>query len=144
MRPPRKLLSHPARPVHTAGPAQVGFALIEVLVSLLVFSLGVLGLVAMQTKATGYAVAAEDRTRAAMLANEIIACMWAEQSTSPSTLTAWAARVADPTVSGLPNATSSVSTDSSTGITTVAISWKSPSKLSTETNSKYFTYVVIP
>ncbi|MCX7276525.1 MAG: type IV pilus modification protein PilV [Burkholderiales bacterium] len=144
MKPPRKLPLHPAHRAHTAGPEQAGFALIEVLVSLLMFSLGVLGLVAMQTKATGYAVAAEDRTRAAMLANEIIACMWAEQSTSPSTLTAWAARVADPTVSGLPNATSSVSTDSSTGITTVTITWKSPSKLSTEASSKYFTYVVIP
>ncbi|WP_394790033.1 type IV pilus modification protein PilV [Rhodoferax sp.] len=121
-----------------------GFAMIEMLVSLLLFSMGVLGMVAMQAKASTYAVDAEDRTRAAMLADEIVATMWAEKSAAPSTLTAWAARVQDSTASGLPNASSTVVTATATGITTVTISWKSPSKLSSSKNNQYITEVVIP
>lgn len=146
MRQSCKLARYPARSV---ARVQAGFALVEVLVSLLLFSLGVLGLVAMQAKASAYSVAAEDRTRAAMLANEIIANLWAQQAHEPSTstLAAWKARLMDPTVSGLPNVNeqgSKVQFDSATGITTVTIQWKAPSKLSTDAYSQYFTYVVIP
>ena len=130
-------------------PSSAGFALIEVLISLLLFSIGVLGMVGMQAKATGYAVDAENRSRAAQLASELVASMWAEQTTSPSTLEKWKARVQDPTGSGLPNATPSdptTSTDSATGIktTTITITWKAPSKKSGDANSKYITQVVIP
>lgn len=122
---------------------QQGVALIEVMVSLLIFSLGVLGMVAMQGKAITYTVDAEDRSRAAMLANEIVASMWLEGTASPTTQTTWENRVKDATVSGLPNASSTISTDATTGVTTVTITWRAPSKTSTE-NSSYFTQVVIP
>jgi type IV pilus assembly protein PilV len=122
---------------------QAGVALIEVMVSLLIFSLGVLGVVAMQGKAITYTVDAENRSRAALLASEIVASMWLEGTTSPTTLTTWASRVTDATVSGLPNATPTVSTDTTTSITTVTITWRAPSKASTE-SSTYFTQVVIP
>lgn len=135
-------LSHPSKR-RTARDHQQGVALIEVMVSLLIFSLGVLGMVAMQGKAITYTVDAENRSRAAMLANDIVASMWLEGTTSPTTLTTWASRVTDATVSGLPNATSTVSTDTTTSITTVTITWRAPSKASTE-NSSYFTQVVIP
>ena len=124
-----------------------GATLIEVMVSLLIFSLGVLGMVAMQAKAIAYAVDAEDRSRAAMLASEIVAAMWSEGTDSPGIYDTWLERVADTTVSGLPNATGAIAstTDSSTHIKTtkVTITWRSPSKASTETNT-YFTQVVIP
>jgi len=96
---------------------QTGATLIEVMVSLLVFSVGVLGMVAMQGKATTYAVDSENRSRAALLANEIVAAMWAEGTAAPSTQTAWLARVKDPAVSGLPDANGvlSPSTDEATG-----------------------------
>lgn len=122
---------------------QQGVALIEVMVSLLIFSLGVLGMVAMQGKAITYTVDAENRSRAAMLANDIVASMWLEGTSSPTTQTTWEGRVADASVSGLPNATPTVSTDATTKITTVTITWRAPSKASSE-KSTYFTQVVIP
>jgi type IV pilus assembly protein PilV len=127
----------------TARQRQNGIALIEVMVSLLIFSLAVLGLVAMQGRAVSYAVSAEDRSRAALLANEIVTAMWLEGTTLPSTLSTWTSRVQDATVSGLPSATTDVSTDATTGITDVKITWHPPSKASTET-STYLTQVAIP
>jgi len=124
--------------------AEAGFALIEVLVSLLLFSLGVLGMVAMQAKASNYSVDAEDRSRASRMANELVASMWAEQKTAPSTLTQWTSRVADPTVSGLPNGVGTAGTDNTTGVTTVTITWKAPSKTSSDNTSTYFTQLVLP
>lgn len=127
---------------------QTGATLIEVMVSLMVFSLGVLGMVAMQGKAITYAVDSENRSRAALLANEIVAAMWAEGTAAPSTQTDWLARVKDPAASGLPDASGviSPSTDDVTGITTtkVTITWRAPSKISSEGDSTYFTQVVIP
>jgi len=135
-------LPHPSKRSATQKHQQ-GVALIEVMVSLLIFSLGVLGVVAMQGKAITYTVDAENRSRAAMLANDIVASMWLEGTTSPTTQTTWEGRVADATVSGLPNATPTVSTDAATGITTVTITWRAPFKASNE-KSTYFTQVVIP
>jgi type IV pilus assembly protein PilV len=123
---------------------QTGVALIEVMVSLLIFSLGVLGMVAMQGKAISYAVDAEDRSRAALLANEIVAAMWLEGTDNPSIKTGWIARVKNPAVSGLPNADDpTVETDADTKITTVTITWRAPSKASSEKNT-YFTQLVLP
>lgn len=133
--------------LRAVGRAQSGATLIEVLVSLLIFSLGVLGMLAMQAKSISYAVDAEDRSRAANLANEIVATMWAEGSAAPSTESAWKTRVANPTSAGLPNATGTIltTTDTTTGIKTtkVTVTWRAPPKSASETNS-YFTQVVIP
>ena len=52
-----------------------GFTMIEVLVALLVFSLGVLGLVAIQATATRMAGDARDRAVATFLADQILARM---------------------------------------------------------------------
>jgi len=135
---------HPSLPTRCRPQGhQAGVALIEVMVSLLIFSLAVLGLVAMQAKAITYAVDAEDRSRAALLASEIGASMWLEGTTSPTTLTAWESRVKNTTVSGLPNATPSVATNATTGITAVTITWHPPSKASND-KSTYLTQVVIP
>ena len=48
-------------------------ALIEVLVSILIFSFGVLGLIGLEASAINYSVDAEDRSRAALFASEISA-----------------------------------------------------------------------
>lgn len=124
---------------------QVGSTLIEIMVSLLLFSFAVLGMVAMLTKAMSSAIDAQDRSRAAVLADELIATMWLEKTTSPSILSNWKSRVADVTVSGLPNAVPRVSTatDSTTSVitATVSLTWTEPSKTSSNT---YSTSVVIP
>ena len=53
------------------SPAQQGFALIEVLVSMLLFSLGVAGLIGMQARALQVSTDAQDRVQAAQLAQSL-------------------------------------------------------------------------
>lgn len=125
-----------------------GTSLIEVLVALLLFSFGILGFVALQARATAFSLDAEDRTRAAMLANELVATMWMQGTNSlPSaTVTAWKTKVKDRAVSGLAVPTGddpTVSTDATTGVTTITIKWRAPSKATTETVNKYVTTVSI-
>ena len=60
---------HPTPP--SARASQSGVALIEVLISILLFSLGILGLIGLQARAISFSVDAEDRNRAALFANEI-------------------------------------------------------------------------
>ena len=55
---------------------QAGFTLIEVLVSILIFAVGVLGLVAFQARAVAAATDIEDRNTAAAVANELVSNMW--------------------------------------------------------------------
>ena len=60
---------------HASRRRSAGFTMIEVLVALLVFSLGVLGLVAIQATATRMASDARDRAVATFLADQILARM---------------------------------------------------------------------
>jgi len=62
---------HPRRRTSSAGAAQRGFFLIEALIAILIFSLGVLGLVAMGGAAIAAQSDAQYRTEAAALADEI-------------------------------------------------------------------------
>lgn len=122
-------------------------SLIEVLVALLLFSFGVLGFVALQAKATGFSMDAEDRMRAAMLADELISTMWTAgtSSLSEATITAWKNKVKAGSGSGLnvpADADPSVSTDSS-GVTTIIIRWKPPYKNGAAPLSQYVTTVSI-
>jgi len=65
------MLSHP-RPRR----AQSGVMLLEVLIALLIFSLGVLGLVGLQASAVKQSGQAKYRADATLLANELIGQMW--------------------------------------------------------------------
>lgn len=58
--------------------AQEGVFLLEALIGILIFTLGVLGLMALQGRAIGYTGDAQYRGEAAFLANGYIAKMWAE------------------------------------------------------------------
>ena len=51
-------------------------AMLEVLVAVLLFSLGVLGLIGLQAHAIQFSVESEMRNRAALIANEITTSMW--------------------------------------------------------------------
>ena len=55
-----------------------GFMLIEVLVSILIFSIGVLALVGLQAKMTKAQSASKYRADAAYLSNELIGVMWSD------------------------------------------------------------------
>lgn len=120
--------------------------LIEVLVSLLLFLLGVLGVVALQARAVQFSVQSEDRSRAALLANDLVSQMWAQQSTSLSSakLDAWNNRLTDAR-QGLPGATGTVGKADSNGVVTITLTWKSVGATSADAAAnQYVTQVVIP
>jgi type IV pilus assembly protein PilV len=84
---------------------QRGVAMMEVLVSILIFAFGLLGLIGLEASAIHYSADAEDRNRAALFAGEIASSMWINNSVSPTTAqtTAWSTSLADPTTeTGLP------------------------------------------
>jgi type IV pilus assembly protein PilV len=57
---------------------QHGMMLLEVLIAILIFSIGVLGMVKMQAISTANSVNSEDRATAALLANDLISEIWAQ------------------------------------------------------------------
>lgn len=123
---------------------QSGVLLLELLISILIFSFAFLGLVALQARAVQFSVEAEDRNRAAIMANEIVATMWAQQTTGiPSTaISSWLSRVQDPTKSGLPNANATVGPPDANGVVTVTVTWI-PASDASSTHS-YRTQIVTP
>lgn len=105
---------------------QRGSTLLEVLVAVLIFSFGILGLVAMQVRATQYSVDAEDRNRAALLADDLAAQMrLARTVTLPTAqITAWQTRVADAATQGLPGGTATITVAGNTAL--ITITWQQP------------------
>ncbi|RYF57536.1 MAG: fimbrial assembly protein [Comamonadaceae bacterium] len=130
-------------PLHPPS-GQAGIALLEVLVSVLLFSLGILGLIGLQARAINFSVDAEDRNRAALLANEVATLMWIKKSIIVSTdeLDAWKARVADPAAGGLPNGEGDVVVTGNAA--DVTITWKPPARKTDESGSTLTTRVVLP
>jgi len=125
----------------TKRPTQRGMTLIEVLVAILIFSFGLVGLVALQARALQYSTSAEDTNRAALLASEAAALMTLNDTLSLSTsdLQAWQARVATPASGGLPNGVGDITTAS--GTATLTITWRAPRAASGAANAdnKYIT-----
>jgi len=126
-----------------------GFTLIEVLISIVIFSLGILGTIALQARVAQFASQNVDRSRAAVLANQMVSTMWAAQSIYPSqtAVNSWQSMVATPTVSGLPNGLGSISTSASTATSpasaTITITWKGPTAAASAASASYSTNVVI-
>jgi type IV pilus assembly protein PilV len=59
-------------------PAQEGVMLIEALLGLLIFSIGILAMIGMQTMAMRATIDSKYRSEASFLANEIIGIMWGD------------------------------------------------------------------
>ncbi len=123
---------------------QSGFMMVEVMVAILLFSIGLMGLVALQTTSAQNATNAEYRTIAANLSNELVTQMWIKNTADPAAadlspeVTSWKAKVA----ASLPNATGEVLRAG--GVTSVTVRYKLPSKLASENSNQYSTQVVIP
>ena len=118
-----------------------GFALIEVLVSILIFSLGVVGLVGMQSRAMQVGMEAQDRNTAALLANRVASQMQAYKTTAIGTAaeTAWQNQV----TAALPNGLGQIVATSATDAT-ISLTWVPPSRADTpENRSKFTTQVLI-
>jgi len=126
---------------------EVGVALLEVLIAILLFSFGILGLIGLQARAISLSTDAGDRTRAALLANEIASTMWLSKSVTVDTSagSAWQTRVADATKDGLPNGVVNVTavTDT-TNSADIVLTWKAPSRASAEASSRLTTRVTLP
>ena len=122
---------------------QAGLALLEVLVSILLFSLGVLGLVGLQARAISLSVDAEDRNRAALIANEIATAMWITKSVTVAagSGSTWEKKVRD----GFPNGALAVRPVSgTTNSADILIRWKAPQRAGADADSQLSTRITLP
>ncbi len=110
---------HPSR--------QRGAALLEALISVLIFSMGILALVGLQAAMTKNATDAHLRAQASYLANQLIGRMWVDQPNLASydtdaaaygNRTAWVSQVANSLPSG------SATVDVSGTTVTITIGWR--------------------
>lgn len=101
---------------------QGGFALIEGLVAVLIFSFGILAAIGLQATSVKAVTAAKERLDASLVANEQIGRMWS----NPTSLTS----LNDQPVSGLPNGrmnvTVTATADPDVSHVEVVITWRSP------------------
>jgi type IV pilus assembly protein PilV len=122
-------------------------ALIEALVSVLIFSFGVLGLMGLEASAINFSVDAEDRNRATLLANEIASSMWLANSvtvTAPQ-LAAWQAKAADPTQTGLPGGNVTITaTGGAARSVDIALTWQAHTDAAGSQNRQFTTRVILP
>lgn len=123
--------------------AERGMSMIEVLIVIVLFSFGLLGMVGLQARATQTSVSAEDNNRAALLANELATVMWSSNTVSlpTATITDWNTRVADATVQGLPNGAGTVTVAGT--VARIVISWRAPQQAVGD-ERRYSTEVLIP
>jgi len=109
-----------------------GVVLIEVMVAMLIFMFGILGLVGLQASLTRAQTDAKVRADAAYLANEMIGQLWSDLSnlanyngaTCASTPACkdWQDRVAG----SLPGGNGSLTVDTTLGDVQITVSWKGP------------------
>jgi type IV pilus assembly protein PilV len=130
------------------GPArtQAGLSLIEVMVAVLIFSFGLLGIVALQARTTQASVSAEDTHRAALLADDLAARMWNAGTVAlpAATLEDWRSRVGRPADGGLPAGTGEVAVDIAERRAEIVITWRPPGAPPSQALSRYATQVVMP
>jgi type IV pilus assembly protein PilV len=109
--------------------AQRGFLLLEVLIAMLIFSIGVLGIVGLQASMTRAQTGSKFRADASFLAQRLVGTMWSDVANINSYETAncsaysrcsqWAADVA----TLLPNGTVAVDL-SAAPVVTISITWQ--------------------
>lgn len=116
----------------TALPEERGIALLEVLVAILIFMLGVLGLIGLQGSMTRAQTESKVRADAAYLASEVIGRMWADvvnvnayagtDSCTASSCTEWRSKVEKV----LPSGDAVITVDSVTGDVSITVTWTTP------------------
>lgn len=145
-------------PSMTPAPSrrQLGSSLLEVLVAILIVSFGILGLVGLQAKATGLSIDAEDRTRAALIANDYVSAVQLQRSVDlpKETQDALDERAKNVHSGGLNDATVALTESSVNNMATVTVSWcpvtDKQCAASTDTNgdpltrARYTTIAIVP
>lgn len=114
-------------------PGSQGFVLLDALIAIVIFSIGILGMVSLQSNAISLSTDAQYRTEAAMLADKIIGEMWSADQTAMATdfagnagsggaiYTSW-----NTLVEKLPNGQGKIDV-SPAGTVTVTVDWQQPS-----------------
>jgi type IV pilus assembly protein PilV len=129
--------------------AQRGMALLECLMALLIFSVGLLGLLGLEARVMGISTDSENRGRASMIASEVASQMWLNNTVDLAVLAgtpayiALLARVADQTQGGLPGGLppAVVPVPGTTNAADITISW---TEISDATASTLATRVILP
>ncbi len=123
--------------------------LIEGLIAIFIFSIGILAIVGLQTVSVKQVSDASYRSQAAVLANTLLGTMWASDRTTATMqtnfnspngagYTAWLANVS----AALPQSSATVNVDSS-NIVTVTIRWLAPSEVAGTASHQYVTIAQI-
>jgi type IV pilus assembly protein PilV len=117
---------------------QAGMVLMEGLIAILIFSVGILAIVGMQAAAIRNVGEAKYRSEASLLANQLLGAMWATDRSATTLQTnfiaggaaynTWLASVAA-TLPGVADNPPEVGV-ASTGIVTVTVQWKTPASSS--------------
>jgi len=128
---------------------QQGSIILESLIAILIFSIGILGLVGLQAAAINNVADAKYRTEASLLANQIIGQMWLDDKTTAALqnnysggmnggitggkYAAWKANV-QRTLPGVADFPPSIVIDANNQAT-ISIRWKSPSESTPHTHA---------
>ena len=106
------------------GMAQRGFTLIEALVAMLILSIGLLGVAAVQVKSIQYSHASYQRSVAVVQANDLVERLWAGICALPDSLTDIEDEWVEAHENSLPNWDGELLSDSSIPpLYTITISW---------------------
>jgi type IV pilus assembly protein PilV len=131
--------------IHSSG-LQKGMTLIDLLVAVILFSIGILGLVGMQIVMTKVSISSENRATAALLADELVADyqMYGSVAAGDAAVgAAWKTKV----TSKLPSGAGTSAVDA-TGAQLITITWQEPGKVVngtiTQITDSYFTKVTVP
>jgi type IV pilus assembly protein PilV len=136
-------MNKPHRPLRQRG-AQAGFTLLETLVAIVIFSIGLLGVVGLQARSIQFSVDGEDRNRASLMADGIVATMWGNNIPSASLDAAARTSLAAGATGGPYNATAVVGVPDADGVVEIRITWRPPSRPAAEPDSSYATKAFIP
>src|SRR5256885_893338 len=122
--------------------AQRGMALIECMMALLIFSVGLLGLLGLEARVMDISTNSENRSRAAMLASEVASQMWLNDTVVPTApaIVAAAANAGNQTLGGLPGGVVTVTQIGTTNAADITVTWQE----STGPASQLTTRVILP
>jgi type IV pilus assembly protein PilV len=124
------------------GRAQCGMALLECLMALLIFSVGLLGLLGLEARVMNISTDSENRSRAAMIASEVASQMWLNNTVDPTNAAVLAAgaNAGNQTLGGLPGGNVSITTPAVPNAADITVTWQEV----TGPASTLITRVVLP
>ncbi len=114
--------------------SQHGVMLLEAMIAILIFSMGILAIIGMQARSIAFVSDAMYRSQASFLANEIIGSLWVDRANmatyvypggGAAAVTTWVAKVANE-LPGTAANPPTIAADPATGLVTITIRWQPP------------------